>query len=765
MSTPLDASRWLESSLCGGPRTASPSPYFRREFTLPAKPEKGLLHITALGLYEASVNGRPAHDTVLTPGWTDFAKRVRYQTWDVTKLLDTGRNVIGVILGDGWYCGHLATNDRQRYGDRPKFLARLEWQTDDGQTGCLISDDTWLTAAGPILENDLLMGESYDARGEHVNWDTAGFDPSGWTKASLATVPDIRIEPHYGPSVRRHECIRARRLGPEDSAARQSIYDLRQNLSGRVRIAVHGQRGGTVRIRHAEVLDENGYLYTENLRSARATDYYTLNGEGIETWEPRFTFHGFRYVEITWTTPGDPGVVESVDGIALYADMPRTGSFACSHPPLNRLFENTVWGQKSNFLEVPTDCPQRDERLGWTGDAQVFVRTAAVIMDVSDFFRKWLRDMRDSQLPKGGIPPYVPFTQSFGSTEDGGPAWADAALICPMELHRAYGDVDFIADHYECMTAYMRYLAHNKVKNGIREHPDLGTFGGFGDWLAIDGSGRTDGGTPKDLIGTAFYANNARIMAFSAELLGKTEDAAHWHTLHRDTVEVFRKRYVTPDGLIVGGTQTGCVLALHFDLVREAQRQTTINQLVRLITGNGMKIGTGFVGTPYLLHVLEQADRLDIAYRLLEQEAYPSWLFPIRNGATTIWERWDGWTADKGFQSPAMNSFNHYAYGAVCDWMVATVAGLEPGAPGYKRIRFKPRPGGSLSHASASLQTRYGQVAISWVLENDTLTVKLTVPPGTTAVLDPPTGWTADATTFEPGNHAPRLRRAAPETA
>jgi alpha-L-rhamnosidase len=748
---------WIESHLCGGPRTTVPAPLFRREFSLPGQPWRVVLHISALGLYEASINGRSAHDAVLTPGWTVFDERVRYQTWDVTDLVEEGENALGVILGDGWYCGHGATNDRQGYGERPRLLAQLEWTTEDGKSGVVLSDEQWSTAAGPILENDLIMGESYDARQEQSGWDRPGFDDSRWRNALTADVGDISLDAHYGPFVRRHENISARAVDPKDEVARQCIYDLEQNISGRVRITLRGRSGATVRIRHGEMLTPEGELYTENLRTADATDHYTLKGEGAETWEPHFTFHGFRYVEITWTKPGPVGTVESVEGVALYADMSRTGSFDCSHPLLNQFYENTVWGQKGNFLEVPTDCPQRDERLGWTGDAQVFIRTAAFNMDVSKFFRKWLRDMRDTQKANGAIPPYIPFTESFGSSWDGGPAWADAAMICPMELYRAYGDLEFIAENYDCMVGYMDYLAQNKVKDGIREHPDISEFGGFGDWLALDGSGRTDGGTPKDLIGTAFYAHNADILATCAGLLGREDDRRRWTQLRGETAEVFRQRYITPDGLMAGGTQTSCVLALHFDLVSPEQRPGTVQQLVRLIEQNGMKIGTGFVGTPYILHVLEDAGRLDVAYALLEQEEFPSWIFPVKNGATTIWERWDGWTPEKGFQTPAMNSFNHYAYGAVCDWMIGTVAGLAPAEPGYSRIRFKPRPGGSLTHASASLETPHGLAGISWKLGEGELKLNLTVPSDTSAVLDAPKSWQAETREFPPGEYTINL--------
>ncbi len=752
------AAVWIESDLCGGPRTGAPAPYFRREFKLPEKPRKALLHITALGLYAAGINGSPVHEAELIPGWTVFEKRLRYQTWDVTNLLRNGRNAIGVILGDGWYCGYLGNNDRQNYGDRPKLLAQLEWIGVDGKKRILVSDEQWRVSSGPILENDLLMGETYDARKEMPGWDLPGFDDSEWRNARSVAAPSLTLEPHTGAFVRRHESFRGRLVEGSPCSARRRIFDLGQNISGRVRIAVRGAPGATIQIRHAEMLGPHGWLYTDNLRGARATDCYTLKGGGREVWEPCFTFHGFRYVEVLWTNPREPGTVEALEGIVLHSDMPRTGNFDSSNPLLNQLYQNTIWGQKGNFLEVPTDCPQRDERMGWTGDAQVFIRTAAINMDVLDFFRKWLRDIRDTQGSDGCIPSYIPFIGSFGPWSDGGPAWADAAIICPFELYRAFGELDVIADNYDCMTAYMRYIAARKVKNGVREHPDLKSFKGFGDWLALDGSGRTDGGTPKDLIGTAFYANNARILAECARLLGRAADQRRWEALRRKTVQVFQKRYLSPEGLMVSSTQTACVLALHFDLVTPAQRPGTIAQLVQLIEQNGFRIGTGFVGTPYILHALEAAGRLDVAYRLLEQEAFPSWLFPVKNGATTIWERWDGWTPEKGFQSAGMNSFNHYAYGSVCDWMVGTVAGIEPAEPGYRRIRFKPRPGGSLKHASAELITRHGKAAISWKLAGNTLKLKLIVPRGTSAVLDSPASWRPVGRKFSAGTHAVTLK-------
>jgi alpha-L-rhamnosidase len=752
------SARWISSTVCGGPRLTAPVPYFRTIFQVESPVKSAVLHITALGLYECEINGRLVTENVFTPGWTDYRTRVPFQSYDVLPLLNAGENAIGVILGDGWYAGHVAEKDRGYYGERPQLLVQLEITVQDGSVRRVVSDTTWKTSVGPILESDIMAGETYDARRELGAWSKAGYDASSWTSAVLAPDPKIAIEHSPGPPVRRHEVLTGKARTGLGAHPHMQMFDFEQNFTGRVRLTVRGKRGTRLVIHHGEMLQANGRLYTENLRGARATDSYTLKGEGTETWEPRFTFHGFRYAEVSGPKDGDV-TLEKLEGIVLHSDTPPTGTFRCSHDLLNQLERNIIWGQKGNFLEVPTDCPQRDERLGWTGDAQVFVRTAAFHMDVRGFFRKWLRDMRDAQHADGAIPCIAPNTFSFGVASDGGPAWADAAFICPWTIYRCYDDVDILREHYDCMTRYMDFLAQNKVKDFIRAHPDKDNWGGFGDWLALDGSGKLEGGTAKDLIGTAHYANNADIMAKTAELLGKATDVKKYRTLHGNIVEAFRNRYITPDGLLAGGTQTAYVLALHFGLVPPASRANAARELVRSIEGNGLHLATGFVGTPYLLHVLEATGHLDVAYKLLEQETFPSWLFPVKNGATTIWERWDGWTPEKGFQDKGMNSFNHYAYGAVADWMVSTVAGLEIGAPGYKKIVFKPRPGGTITWAEAKLKTPGGDASIRWEKKGDVVDLQLTVPEDSEGALSLPDGWKTDVTLFAPGSYQVKALR------
>lgn len=756
-TTPFKDALWIEAPWRGSPSASACVPFFKQTFAVPAEPAQATLYITALGLFDAEINGKPVCDHVFAPGWTNYHKRVRYLSLDVTALLNEGTNALGVLLGDGWYAGHVANHYRQVYGEQPRLLARLEWQTKDGTVGQVCSAPDWQCGQSSILQADLLMGEACDARLNVPGWSTVDpltaemFTPRNWTPPE-----SLALTQYDDPPVRRMEVLPGKVLS---GSSRPGVrYDFAVNLVGRLRIRVKGPRGATLRMLHAEVLNPDGSLYTENLRTARATDFYTLHGEGWETWEPRFTFHGFRYASIESSNWNGLEIAE-VEAVVLYTDIPETGRFTCSHPLLNQLYTNILRSQKGNYLEVPTDCPQRDERLGWTGDAQVFLRTACFNSDVRGFFRKWLRDLRDTQAPNGAIPPFIPSLNVFNLESDGGPAWADAALICPWTLYEQYGDLSFIDEAYESMTAYMRYLENHKVRDHIRSHPAFG-WGGFGDWLALDGSGKSDGGTPKDLIGTAFYANNARILARSAELLGKPDEARAWRNRHAQIVDAFQRRFVTPDGFLAAGTQTAYVLALHFELLRPEQRAAAADRLVELIRQNGTRLSTGFVSSGYLLHVLEACGEIDLAYALLEQTQCPSWLFAVTHGATSIWERWDGWTPDKGFQNKSMNSFNHYAYGAVGDWLVSSVAGLVPDEPGFSRIRFKPRPGGSLTQASARLVTPHGPTRIAWSIENDVLQVTLEVPPGTEAIWDGPTGWDhATETRLPPGEHTLVLAR------
>ncbi|MGH7215059.1 MAG: family 78 glycoside hydrolase catalytic domain, partial [Tepidisphaeraceae bacterium] len=514
---------------------------------------------------------------------------------------------------------------------------------------------------------------------------------------------------------------------------------LGQNMVGFARLAVSGPAGTTVTLRFAEVLIPDGTIYTTSLRSARCTDQYTLSGNGPETYEPRFTFHGFRYVEITGF-PGKPSL-DAITGVVLHSDYRSTGAFACSNAMLNQLQGNIVWGQKGNFLDVPTDCPQRDERLGWTGDIQVFCRTACFNGDVAGFLTKWLVDLTDAQSPKGAFPMVAPnlLRHAFPEHSDGGPAWADAGVICPWTLYLCYGDTRVLERNYDAMLRYMAYL----------DKTDYRTRHCFGDWLNIDDP------TPKDLIGPAFHAYDAQLMAKIAHVLGHRRDAAKFAARAKRLRAEFNEEFVTPTGRLAGGSQTAHVLALHFDLLPPPRRTQAAERLVQRVNEFKDHLSTGFVGTPYLLHVLTRFGHLDLAYKLLLNEDFPSWGYPIKHGnATTMWERWDGWRHDKGFQDPAMNSFNHYAYGAVGDWIYQNILGIEldESRPGYEHFFVRPVPGGGLTWARGEYQSVRGMIGSEWKIEDGRFLLQVTVPGQTQATIALP-GRRGKSVRVGPGTH------------
>jgi len=732
--------QWIGNPLVGGPRTPVPSPYFRKEFELSSEVQSARLYITSLGIYEANLNGQQVGTEVFTPGWTDYDQRVQYQVYDVAELLTPGSNTIGAVLGDGWYCGHVAWEGRQRYGDRPKLLAQLEITLTDGRIQAISTDETWETAVGPLLEADLVMGEAYDARIELENWSPAITypHPTGMAIVAQNTTP-IRAKeeliPIKDPSI------------VWSWPHHNWIFDFGQNLVGRVRLRVKGERGTTITLRFGEMLDENEKLYTINLRSARQIDYYTLKGdpEG-EVWESKFTSHGFRYVEIEGIT-AEPGR-DTLTAIVLHSDNPPALEFECSDPLLNQLQHNILWGWKGNSVEIPTDCPQRDERLGWTGDGQVFVKTATYLSDSASFFTKWIQDMADTQLDYGAIPAVAPATKTLKKS-DGGAAWSDAFIIVPWTIWQQYGDTRVLETHYAAMCAYMDYLVENSP-DLIRMLPDereLGQenadwqIGGYGDWLAQDGNTDIRGLTPKNLIGTAFLAYDANLMAQIATALGKHEDANKFSQLFRHTRQAFIDRFITRDGMLVGQTQTGYLLALYFDLVPEHLKEPLTAALLKDIEVTRKNhMSTGFVGTPYINQVLTDVGRVDLAYTLLLQKTFPSWLYSVIHGATTIWERWDGWTEENGFHDPGMNSFNHYAYGAVGTWMYENIAGIrtDPQTPGFKHIILAPTPGGELTHARGVYQSPYGEIKSGWHYDDQDLIWEVSIPPNTTGTVHIP---------------------------
>jgi alpha-L-rhamnosidase len=726
--------QWIGAPFFGEPRTSSPAPFLRKEFTLQKQFVTARLYATAIGLYECHINGVRVGDALLTPGWTDYSRRIQYQAYDITGLLRSGANAFGVILGDGWGVGHIAWLGRQHYADRPQCLAQIVLTYSDGSQEIIATDNSWKVTPGPILESDMLMGESYDARRELTDWSHPNYPDASWWPVEIFADQGAALVATNGPVVKRQEALPPVSIHKIPNLVKPHwIFDMGQNMVGRVRLAARGEKGTTITIRYAEALNPDGTLYTTNLRTARSTDYYTLKGGEEETWEPRFTFHGFRYVELS----GFPGIPteETITGIVIHSEIPPTATFECSDPLINQLQHNIVWGQKGNFVDVPTDCPQRDERLGWTGDAQVFIRTAAFNKNVAGFFTKWTRDLADAQYPNGAYPSVAPNLPTW-SIGEGGPAWADAGVICPWTIYQCYGDSRLLEEHYPSMQLFIEFLSQTG-RNGLRCYAEYTGWHGNGDWLALDGSAGREGGTSKELIGTAFFAHSSALLANIARILDREEDALRYQVLSNEARAAFIERFVDEDGAIEEGTQTSYVLALEFDLLPQELRPLAAAELVRQIRERNNHLSTGFVGTPYINWVLSKTGHLDTAYALLKQPTWPSWLYSVTQGATTIWERWDGWTHDKGFQDPKMNSFNHYAYGAIGAWMYAVIGGidLDPEQPGYKHIIMHPRPGGGLTYATSELHSPYGLIRSAWTQEHDRVDWKVTVPVNATATI------------------------------
>lgn len=718
--------QWVEAELPGD-SAGQPSPMLRRSFEVKKQVSKARLYITAHGIYESYINGRRVGDAYLTPGWTVYGKRLQYQTYDVTGMLKQGSNATGVLLGDGWYRGWLAwENNKNVYGTKLGLLYQLEVDYTDGTHESITSDGQWKVATGPITRSGIYYGETYDARLEKKDWSTGGFNDTGWIPVKVINEDKRNLVAAYGPPVRKHEVFKARNIIRNKKG--EVIVDFGQNLVGWVRLKVTGKAGDQVTIHHAEVLDKEGNFYTENLRAAKQELVYTLKGGGEEIYEPRLSFFGFRYARIE----GFPGDLKSgnIEAIAVYSDMTPAGDFTVSNPLVKQLQHNIQWGQKGNFVDVPTDCPQRDERLGWTGDAQAFCRTATFNMNVAPFFVKWLKDLSADQLPDGRVPYVIP--NVLGKDASGSTGWADAATIIPWDLYMAYGDKRILEEQYPSMKAWVGYIEKSSMN-------DLWNQGfHFGDWLFYRPFDDLDGRsavTDKYLIAQCFWAHSTQLMINAASVLEHKDDVAHYTESLKKIKAAFLREYTTPNGRLVTGTQTAYVLALNFDMLPEELRAQAAERLAKNVKDYSNHLTTGFLGTPYLCHVLSRFGYTDVAYDLLMQETYPSWLYPVKMGATTIWERWDGMKPDSTFQTPGMNSFNHYAYGAIGDWMYRTVAGLQETAPGYKTMLIAPKPGGKLIDAGIDYMTLYGQVKSAWKIDGQTFTLTVQVPPNTTATV------------------------------
>ena len=691
----------------------TPPPYFRKTVTITKPIKRALLYASAFGIYELALNGKRVGDDVLSPGWTDYRKRVHYLAYDVTKQLKRGANDLGAILGDGWYASYLAfTGRRHYYGGDPKLRLQLMVEYQDGGRETVGTDKTWTVTTGAIQSADMLMGCTMDTRNMNLEREAGNV-------AVVQTDPEILLESQPNAPIRTTVFVKARtRTTPKEGIA---IYNMGQNMVGFVRLKVTGNLGDVITVRHAERLNPDGTLYLTNLRSAKATDTYILRG-GTQTLEPKFTFHGFQYVEVRGfeTMPATTDVV----GVAISSDLKPTLEFDSDNPLLNKLVHNIDWGFRGNSLDVPTDCPQRDERAGWMGDAQVFAKTAMFHRDAAPFFAKWLGDIEDGQFPDGSYPDVAPSILGGGNA-----AWEDAGVICAYRMYEMYGDTAIIETHWASLTRFMAHLA-KVAPDGIRP------AGAFGDWLLLDGLQQSP------IHGTAYYYRCATLMAEMADAIGKPDEAKQYQDLATKIRDAFQSHFVTADGQVKDGdqeSQTFYALALEWNLLPEKKRTAAVTRLTAALQARGGRLATGFIGTPVLLPALAHSGRADQANALLLSEVYPSWLYQVKIGATTMWERWDGWTPEKGFQDPSMNSFNHYWLGCVGEWIYTGIAGLDTDGAGWKKIVIRPHIEGALKRAKVRYDSVQGRIESEWSKgKGGTMTLRVVIPANTTATIYAP---------------------------
>ena len=665
---------------------------FKKDFATKEKVVSAKLYITAMGVYEARLNGNRVGDFVLAPGFTSYSKRHLYQEYDITNMLEHENSLV-VSVGDGWYRGQLSwdVNNINLYGDKCGIIAKIEIQYENGNE-IIYTDESWLCGNGPIISSGIYAGEVYDARISET------FDK----KAEIYNGNKDNLVLQDGEKVCEHE--RLKPINVLVTPKGEKVIDFGQNLTGYVEIKVNAKSGERIVLSHAEVLDKDDNFYTANLRGAKQKIEYICK-DGEQTYKPHFTFMGFRYIRVDESPEN-----AEFTAIVVYSDIKRTGHFKCSNEKVNKLFENAIWGQKSNFLDVPTDCPQRDERLGWTGDAQVFVKTASYNFNVNKFFEKWLADLAADQKENGAVTDVVPDILEK-DRENGAAAWGDAAVICPWQLYLTYGNRNILKRQFDSMEKWVNYSVRT------------GRFG-YGDWLALDHPEGDDRGlTDQKFIERAFNIYSTELFVKIGKVLGR--DMTEYERRCNDFRDRFENEYESK-------TQTEHVLALKMKLTKDPER--IANELAQMIRKNGNKLKTGFVGTPYLLHMLSEYGYADVAYSLLLQEEFPSWLYAVNKGATTIWEHWDGIKPDGSFWRESMNSFNHYAYGAVCDWLYGAAAGIktDENAPGFKHIIIEPVPDRRLDFLSASIDTAYGTVRSGWRWNGDKISYEIEVPSSAT---------------------------------
>ena len=735
---------WLETQ-------SQPSLMLRKTFTVAGAAKRAVVYVSALGLYELRFNGRRAGDQMLAPEWTDYRKRVQYQTYDVTALLHTGENAVGAMLGQGWYAGRIGLSGwhnggglRGFYGRHLRLIAQLEIELADGKKQVVLSDETWrCTMEGPLRGADILDGETYDARRELAGWHAPGFNDASWRPVGVSVGPRLFAQPN--------EPIRITRQLPTVAMTEPQpgvfVFDLGQNMVGWCRLKVRGAAGADIRLRYAEVLNPDGTIYRDNLRiavtplGAGQEDHYICRGDGAEIFEPRFTYHGFRYVEVAGLR--NRPALDDLVGCVVHSAAPEAGKFECSSPLLNKIMAAIQWTQRGNLHSIPTDCPQRDERLGWMGDIQVFSQTACFNMDMAAFFTKWLRDVRDAQADDGRFPDFAPHPFDPNARFSGNPGWADAGVIVPWCAYVNYGDQRLLEENFDSARRWIEFV-HDHTPDLIRRiDQDLGMISGmtYGDWLngdtlvGLPDWPKAGGEVPKDVYATAFFAYSTQLLARTAEVIGRDNEARHYSGLARDIRAAFNREFVSPDGRIRGDTQAGYALALHFDLLPEKLRPLAVRHMVAALQPYHGGMSTGIQSTVRMMLELSRHGCHEQAYALMTRRTMPSWGYMVEHGGTTIWERWDGWVEGRGFQSPGMNSFNHYALGAVGEWMWRVIVGINPdnNEPGYRHFIIRPIPGGGLTWARGQYRSIRGTIQVAWRLDGLNFSLDVVVPCNTTA--------------------------------
>ncbi|MXV17688.1 alpha-L-rhamnosidase [Hufsiella ginkgonis] len=734
-----------------------PAPYFRKEITLKGTVKRARLYITSLGLYEVRLNGKRVGADYFTPGWTDYHKRVYYQVYDVTAML-AAVSTLSAIVADGWYAGYLGyallVNNpvkRNFYGRVPLLKAQLEIVYTDGRTSMVGTDGTWKTNYGPVVEADILNGETYNAQLEFPGWDKPGYPAKGWKAAGVyPDLPSRKLEVYPGNPVRILEALRAKKVTARPGG--KYIIDLGQNFAGSIRLKVKGRAGDTISLRYGEVLFPEGGLMTGNLRMARAMDTYILKGDPAgETWVPAFTYHGFQYVEVTGLkrTPG----LDVITGLVMGSDTPVAGSLVTDNALVNQLYHNIVWTQRSNYFDIPTDCPQRDERLGWTGDAQVYIQSATFNNDIAAFYNKWLVDLNDAQRDDNTYPIYAPAPQ-VRATDQYSPGWSEAGIICMYHMYKTYGDTKMVRQFWPNMAKYMQFL-EDKSKGRYyfpeASFEDISPKGGFGDWLSVGKK------TPPDLLATLYFAQCAAMMAEMARGTGLDSEAARYHQVFSLVAARFKEHYTDPAGRFKtnaaaygdgngyvdgamgfdGHTQTAYANAIYTGVLDGAGNEYAGNQLAGLVRENGGKLSTGFLGVKPLLPALSATGHSDVAYRLLLSTEYPSWGFEVINGANTIWERWNSYIKGTGFENNGgMNSFNHYAFGSVNEWLFGNMAGIRLAAPGYRTFVVRPEIApAEIGKVRASYHSINGEIVSAWQKSGNRLLIEVVIPVNTRATV------------------------------